>query len=210
MHHEENRRTLHPAAVVLSLAAVFVADLMIGPDVLVAVAYIGTVLACIWCGHRRGAPAAAAGATVFVVIAAIMTGAGGVSGSGLANFVLVILAIWMTALAVLSRMHDDLGQTLAVAKMRLELLAGAEESTSEGRLAPIVALIDAAHRAVRTLTFQIIPPVLHDLGFTAALECLVDYFKEHFDLDVTFDGDERLDTMDERMHVVLFRPSENC
>ncbi len=102
-------------------------------------------------------------------------------------------------------LHDDLGQTLAVAKMRLDLLVDADGPASYEPLRPIVALIDAAHRAVRTLAFQISPPVLHDLGFNAALDWLVDHFKEHHELDITFDGDKRLDPMDERMRVVLFR-----
>lgn len=43
------------------------------------------------------------------------------------------------------------------------------------------------------------------LGFTAAIEWLIDHLKEHYDLHVAFDDDKPLGSMDERMRVVLFR-----
>ena len=107
MHEQENQWSLQPFAVILSLAAVFVADLVFASEVVVAVAYVGAVLLCLWCNRSLGAIVIAVVATAFVILAAVLTNADGLSGAGLANLVLAILAIWAAAVVVMARRQVD-------------------------------------------------------------------------------------------------------
>ena len=106
-------------------------------------------------------------------------------------------------------LHDGLGQTLALAKMKLDML---RRHAAESPLAPLVEKIDEvdriiteAHQAVRSLTFQISPPILHDLGFIPALQWLIDDLRERYRLEVGFEHDGQTPPLDERTRVILFR-----
>jgi signal transduction histidine kinase len=55
------------------------------------------------------------------------------------------------------------------------------------------------------LTFQLSPPVLHDLGLTAAVEWLGDDIVRVYDLPVHVDDDGSVRELDERTRVILFR-----
>jgi PAS domain S-box-containing protein len=68
-------------------------------------------------------------------------------------------------------LHDDVGQTLAIVKIKLgELRGSAAESGSAQKLEEIRDLLDQAIRSTRTLTFELSSPVLYELGLAAALQ----------------------------------------
>ena len=78
-------------------------------------------------------------------------------------------------------LHDNLGQLLAVAKMK-----------AQGRQAnDIVELLDVAISQTRKLTSDLMSPVLYELGLAAALEQLVEEKRKHFDahISLSFSGD---------------------
>ena len=109
--------------------------------------------------------------------------------------------------AVAADLHDDLGQTLALLKMRLDLLrkqvpAGpfADELQSASEL-----LLQASDR-VRSLAFQLSPTILYELGLVPALEWLADEMKRLYSLTVTVDADSAArEALDPRVRTVLFR-----
>jgi signal transduction histidine kinase len=68
-------------------------------------------------------------------------------------------------------LHDHLGQALAVIKLRLQALHGDAMLGGHDRaLAELVELSDQAIHYTRSLTFELSPPVLYELGLGAALE----------------------------------------
>lgn len=68
-------------------------------------------------------------------------------------------------------LHDDVGQTLAIVKIKLgELCRSAAESGSAQKLEEICGLLDQAIRSTRTLNFELSSPVLYELGLGAALQ----------------------------------------
>jgi signal transduction histidine kinase len=68
-------------------------------------------------------------------------------------------------------LHDHLGQALAVIKLRLRALQGDAMLGGHNRaLTELVDLSDQSIRYTRSLTFELSPPVLYELGLGAALE----------------------------------------
>lgn len=63
-------------------------------------------------------------------------------------------------------LHDSIGQSLPALKLELEVLSVRLEAPA---LAAVAARLGAVHRQVRTLTFELYPTMLDDLGLFAAL-----------------------------------------
>jgi signal transduction histidine kinase len=70
-------------------------------------------------------------------------------------------------------LHDELGQALAAARMAICRLREAEISAAKlERLEEARSYLDQAIEVTRSFTFQLSPPILHDLGLAAALQAL--------------------------------------
>lgn len=90
--------------------------------------------------------------------------------------------------AIAADLHDHLGQALAFVKLRLSQFAGdAVFCGFESNLREILALIDRAIVYTRTLTGELSPPVLYELGLGPAVEWLGERFtaKHGFEVEVT-------------------------
>lgn len=102
-------------------------------------------------------------------------------------------------------LHDGLSQTMSLAQMKLgqarERASGAEREA----LAEVSELIGRANRAARSLTFQLSPPVLHDLGFEAAVQWLVDDIRESYELEIELEEDGAPLPLEADVRVLLFR-----
>lgn len=86
---------------------------------------------------------------------------------------------------IADQLHDDIGQALATVKIQLaEVQGSAAFCGYEGTLASMRTLLDRAIRATRSLTVEISPPVLYDLGLVAALHWLGDQFGAAHGLEV--------------------------
>ncbi len=79
-----------------------------------------------------------------------------------------------------ANLHDHVGQALAVAKITLH---GLREDVSDpdeyARLDRVLTLIDQTIKDTRSLTFELSPPVLHELGLGAALQWLCERVRRH-------------------------------
>jgi signal transduction histidine kinase len=74
-----------------------------------------------------------------------------------------------------SDLHDSIGQTLAMSKLKLDALRSQVPSAvSTNELDNVCTLLDRAIQDTRSLTFDLSPPVLYELGIEAALESLVE------------------------------------
>lgn len=99
-------------------------------------------------------------------------------------------------------LHDDLGQLLAVAKIKLtSLAAGALQSDID----QIVDLVGKAETSVRSLTMQLSPPILRTLGFVPALERLVDDIERVYGLKVHIDRECCRRRLVDEIQAMLYR-----
>lgn len=104
-------------------------------------------------------------------------------------------------------LHDEIIQEFAFIKMRIAQFRGdAVFYGFERNLEEILTLLERAIRQTRSLTFDLSPPVLYDLGLAAALEWLSErYFKRHelrVELDLRLDRPDRLS---EALRVTVYK-----
>ncbi|MFP4249239.1 MAG: PAS domain S-box protein [Armatimonadota bacterium] len=105
---------------------------------------------------------------------------------------------------IATMLHDNIGQLLAFAKIKLGSIA--EQSADLGdELASVLQYVDEAIDETRSLTSQLSPPALDQLGFVAALEWLADEFSEHHDLPIHFKAEEEPERLSEEVSVTLFQ-----
>jgi signal transduction histidine kinase len=72
-------------------------------------------------------------------------------------------------------LHDEIGQALAAVRMTLCELRASEASVARaGHLDRLRTLVEQSIEVTRSLTFQLSPQILYDLGLAAALQALVE------------------------------------
>jgi signal transduction histidine kinase len=107
--------------------------------------------------------------------------------------------------AIARDLHDHLGQALAFLRMQLfDLQGDMVFSGCESRLETMGDLLDQAIAYTRTLTAEISPPVLYELGFLPAVKWLADRMKRKYGLPVRVEsrGDPEVD--EEAARLLLF------
>ncbi len=105
-------------------------------------------------------------------------------------------------------LHDDLGQVLAMAKLKLTALEepqGGDWDAHLGQIHEVEALIDQANRSVRSLSLQLSPPVLYQLGLVAALEWLAEEMQRAYGLAVMVRDDGQPKSLAPGSSYMLFR-----
>jgi len=109
---------------------------------------------------------------------------------------------------IASDLHDQVAQTLALSKIKLNslLLSGHTEERDEV-LREIVDHLSTSIDEIRSLTFQLSPPILHEVGLEAALEWLSEEFQEKYRLRIHFQSDGKLRPLDEKTGAALYRMS---
>lgn len=103
---------------------------------------------------------------------------------------------------IATNLHDRIGQTLAFARLKLAGMAG--EASSE-ELAKLRELIDQAIGDTRSLTFELSPPVLYELGLAAALEWLARKIAREHPIRTRFHDDGQPKPLHDNVRVVLFQ-----
>jgi signal transduction histidine kinase len=103
---------------------------------------------------------------------------------------------------IATNLHDRIGQTLAFARLKLAGIGarGAAEEVEKLR-----ELIDQAISDTRSLTFELSPPVLYELGLVPALEWLVRKIGKEHPIRIRFQDDGQPKPLDENVRVVLFQ-----
>ena len=101
-------------------------------------------------------------------------------------------------------LHDSVGQLLAFAKLRLGAMADRSEELGDD-LATVLHYIDEAIDETRSLTTQLSPPALEQLGFVAALQWLADELSERHGVPIGFVAEADPAGMTEDIGVTLFQ-----
>lgn len=102
-------------------------------------------------------------------------------------------------------LHDDLGQTLAAARIRLAALCDDGRSKVSEIANEVGALIDLANNSIRSLAAQLSPAVLYELGLSPALEWLAEEIEQTFRLRVTVKDDRKSRALSQEARSILFR-----
>ena len=103
-------------------------------------------------------------------------------------------------------LHDQVGQLLAAAKMKLEFLTGFQQSDDHANtLDSVLQLLHQAIQYTRSLTFELSPPALYALGFEAALARLAEQMTDLYAMNCRFEHDGILKPMDKEVKVLLYR-----
>jgi len=100
--------------------------------------------------------------------------------------------------------HDHLQQSLVGAKIRVTLAGNGAEPALKEQLRGAVEMIDDGLRVARSLTAELRPPVLYEVGLPAALRWLASQFLDHHSLSVRLSLDEDANLLDERLRALLF------
>lgn len=103
-------------------------------------------------------------------------------------------------------LHDSIGQTLALSKIKLGELRELSSSTDiSAILEQIYKLIEEAIQETRSLTVELSPPVLYELGFEAAMEWLTEHVQDKYGILCDFISDKQPKPLDEDVRVILFQ-----
>jgi signal transduction histidine kinase len=107
---------------------------------------------------------------------------------------------------IASDLHDRIGQNLILSKIRLKRLTGELNGRAAALLIDdIVKLIDDSIQQVRSLTFQISPPLLYEVGLEVAVESLADRFFEDHGLKVDIRVNYESLLLGENLRVTLYQ-----
>ena len=103
-------------------------------------------------------------------------------------------------------LHDLIGQTLALSKIKLGTLQESLHSEKSHKiLEEIRLLIENAIQSVRSLTFEISPPILYELGLESALEWLTEKFQDDQGIKAEFEDDYSPKPLGDDIRVLLFQ-----
>lgn len=102
-------------------------------------------------------------------------------------------------------LHDHIGQTLALAQIKLGGIQNdvtSPESTEAIR--EVRVLINHAINYSRSLTFELGSTVLHDLGLEEAIEWLAEEFQKRHNLPITVHKDGHFGPLEDQVLVLVF------
>ena len=108
--------------------------------------------------------------------------------------------------AIAADLHDSVCQNLALANMQL---GGLRKKIQDKRQAESVErirrLIEDSVSELRTLTFNLSPSILYELGLAPALEWHAEGFAKKYRLPVRVSGSDTLAELDEGLAIFLYR-----
>ena len=102
-------------------------------------------------------------------------------------------------------LHDETAQVFSAVKMELGVLRDAAQSGEVGRLDNVLALIDTGIRSIRSVTNDLRPSLLDDLGLLPALRSLVADFGERSGIRTGLAVPSVLPPLSREAELALFR-----
>jgi PAS domain S-box-containing protein len=103
-------------------------------------------------------------------------------------------------------LHDRIGQSLAISKIKLGALRESASSLGlDGDIEEIRDYIEQTIQDTRSLIFDLCPPFLYELGFEKALEWLAEEVQKQHGVTTLFENDGKPKPLDDDVRVLLFR-----
>jgi PAS domain S-box-containing protein len=105
-------------------------------------------------------------------------------------------------------LHDTTGQELAAVAMNLGLVqqrCAGRDVTADNLLADSQAILEQCGRELRTMSYQLHPPVLDDVGLAGAVREYADGFTRRSGIQVTMNSDSALGRLPSDTERALFR-----
>jgi len=102
-------------------------------------------------------------------------------------------------------LHDHISQTLALCKIKLGILQESASSNFTKPLEEIRNLIEQSIQYTRSLTFELSPPILYELGFEAAVEWLGEQILKKHGILFYFKDDRKLKPIGNETRIILFQ-----
>ena len=107
---------------------------------------------------------------------------------------------------IASDLHDHIGQALTTLKMKVvEIQRSMAFSGYEQTLEEMRTLLDQTIRTTRSLTVEISPPVLYELGLVPAIQWLGDQFNRKHGLAVDVRASDRGEPADDVVQITVFK-----
>ena len=107
---------------------------------------------------------------------------------------------------IATELHDNVGQTLAMIKFKMSALE--KQAASTGLSLPLDEVRKLSEQAIafiRSLTDELSPPVLYELGFEAAVEWLAERHQKHHGVSIELENDGEPKPLDGDVSVILFQ-----
>lgn len=102
-------------------------------------------------------------------------------------------------------LHDRIGQSLALAQIKLTSARDVVTGAAQASLDEVIALLDQSAAETRTLTFELSPPILYDLGLKEALSWLAEDIEHRYGIRVDLRDDEQQMPLDDTSRALVFR-----
>jgi signal transduction histidine kinase len=107
---------------------------------------------------------------------------------------------------IAGELHDQVAPKLLLSKMRIHSLADLlTDGVGNDAIEPINVLIEQAISEIRSLTFQLRPPILANAGLEAALKWLAHEFKEQYGLKVKIKDDKSIKPLKYEIRSAIFQ-----
>jgi signal transduction histidine kinase len=98
--------------------------------------------------------------------------------------------------------HDNISSNLVASKIILEGLQESFPAVSN-ELRQSQELIEQTIKFVRSLTFELGPPFLHELGFRAIVEWFVEKVRERHGIIIEFKSNNKIKELKEEISILL-------
>ena len=102
-------------------------------------------------------------------------------------------------------LHDQTAQVWAAVKMQLGVMRDGAAPAGKEKLDRVLTLVDTGIRSIRSVTTNLRPPLLDDLGLVSALRALVHSFEEQSGLTITFTAPANVPKVSDDASLALFR-----
>jgi PAS domain S-box-containing protein len=107
---------------------------------------------------------------------------------------------------IATELHDCIGQNLALSKIKLgQLGKSADSDDLKNDIGDILKIIEQTITETRTLTFELSPPILYELGLSQAIKWLIDQFREKHGLEISLEDDGLEKPFENSIRLFLFQ-----
>ncbi|MBT4485491.1 MAG: PAS domain S-box protein [Candidatus Latescibacteria bacterium] len=108
-------------------------------------------------------------------------------------------------------LHDQISQSLAVLRINIDELKEIKDYKLISEKADhIQSVLGKILKDSRTLTFDLSPPILHELGFEPAIEWIIEKMSEDFNIPIKFENDTLPKPVERDIGMFLYRSTKEC